>query len=72
MRRVLGTSGIEVSAVEMGCWAIGGVTSNGRTLTQGALAWIWGKGEVTVPIPGFKTTVQVRENAGAMAFGPSR
>ena len=46
------------------------LTSNGRTLTQGALAWIWGKSDVTVPIPGFKTTAQVRENAGAMAFGP--
>ena len=25
MKRVLGKSGIEVSAVGMGCWAIGGV-----------------------------------------------
>ena len=46
------------------------LTSNGRTLAQGALAWIWGKSEATVPIPGFKTTAQVQENAGAMAFGP--
>ncbi|MBI5961705.1 MAG: aldo/keto reductase, partial [Chloroflexi bacterium] len=31
------------------------LTSGGRTLTQGALAWIWGRSEKTIPIPGFKT-----------------
>ncbi|MBN1799761.1 MAG: aldo/keto reductase [Spirochaetales bacterium] len=46
------------------------LTSNGRTLAQGALAWIWAKSEKTVPIPGFKTLKQVEENAGAMEFGP--
>jgi len=46
------------------------LTSNGRSLTQGALAWIWGKSEVTIPIPGFKTVAQVEENCKAMAFGP--
>ena len=46
------------------------LTSGGRTLAQGALAWIWAKSPVTVPIPGFKTVRQVEENAGAMAFGP--
>jgi aryl-alcohol dehydrogenase-like predicted oxidoreductase len=46
------------------------LTSNGRTLAQGALAWIWGKGCSTIPIPGFKTTKQVEENAKAMEFGP--
>jgi aryl-alcohol dehydrogenase-like predicted oxidoreductase len=44
--------------------------SNGRTLAQGALAWIWGASPLTVPIPGFKTVEQVQENAGAMEFGP--
>jgi aryl-alcohol dehydrogenase-like predicted oxidoreductase len=44
--------------------------SNGRTLTQGALAWIWAKSEKTIPIPGFKTVKQVEENAAAMEFGP--
>ena len=48
----------------------GVLTSDGSTLAQGALAWIWGRSDVTVPIPGFKTTAHVRENAGAMAFGP--
>ena len=46
------------------------LTSNGRTLVQGALAWIWGKSEKTVPIPGFKTVKQVVENSKAMEFGP--
>jgi aryl-alcohol dehydrogenase-like predicted oxidoreductase len=46
------------------------LTSEGRTLTQGALAWIWGRSTRTIPIPGFKTVAQVQENAGAMQFGP--
>ena len=44
--------------------------SDGRTLAQGALAWIWARSDRTIPIPGFKTVAQVEENAGAMAFGP--
>jgi aryl-alcohol dehydrogenase-like predicted oxidoreductase len=46
------------------------LTSNGRTLTQGALAWIWGRGENTVSIPGIRTVAQAAENAKAMQFGP--
>jgi len=46
------------------------LTSGGRTLAQGALAWIWARSERTVPIPGFKTVAQVEENVGAMGFGP--
>lgn len=46
------------------------LTSNGRTLTQGALAWIWGRSQKTIPIPGFKTVKQVEENCKAMDFGP--
>lgn len=46
------------------------LTSQGRTLVQGALAWIWAKREYTIPIPGFKTVEQVVENARAMEFGP--
>ena len=44
--------------------------SEGRSVVQGALAWLWAKSEATIPIPGFKTAKQVEENAGAMAFGP--
>jgi aryl-alcohol dehydrogenase-like predicted oxidoreductase len=46
------------------------LTSGGRTLAQGALAWIWGRSPNTVPIPGFRTVAQVVENAKAMEFGP--
>jgi aryl-alcohol dehydrogenase-like predicted oxidoreductase len=46
------------------------LTSNGRTLAQGALAWIWARSPVTIPIPGFKTVKQVEENCAAMRFGP--
>ena len=46
------------------------LTSNGRTLVQGALAWIWARSEKTIPIPGFKTVAQVEENAKAMQLGP--
>jgi len=46
------------------------LTSNGRTLVQGALAWIWARGEKTIPIPGFRNVAQVEENAKAIQFGP--
>jgi len=46
------------------------LSSNGRTLVQGALAWIWGRSPRTVPIPGIKTAAQAEENAGAMQHGP--
>jgi aryl-alcohol dehydrogenase-like predicted oxidoreductase len=45
-------------------------TSGGRTMAQGALAYIWALDERMVPIPGFKTVQQVEDNAGAMSFGP--
>jgi aryl-alcohol dehydrogenase-like predicted oxidoreductase len=31
------------------------LTSNGRTVAQGALAWVWARSERTIPIPGFRT-----------------
>lgn len=46
------------------------LTSDGRTLVQGALAWIWARSEKTIPIPGFKTVAQVEENTKAMELGP--
>jgi aryl-alcohol dehydrogenase-like predicted oxidoreductase len=46
------------------------LASDGRTMVQGALGWIWARSERTIPIPGFKTVAQVEENAGAMAHGP--
>lgn len=46
------------------------LTGDGRSLVQGALAWLWGRSEYTIPIPGFKTVKQVEENARAMQYGP--
>ena len=46
------------------------LTANGRTLAQGALAWLWARSPNLIPIPGARTVEQVRENANAMHFGP--
>lgn len=46
------------------------LTSEGRTLAQGALAWLWARSPHTVPIPGFRSVAQAEENAGALAYGP--
>jgi aryl-alcohol dehydrogenase-like predicted oxidoreductase len=40
-----------------------------RTLAQIALAWIWTRSEQTIPIPGFKTVAQVKENIQSTEFG---
>lgn len=46
------------------------LTVGGRTMAQGALAYIWALDTNMIPIPGFKTVEQATQNAGAMAFGP--
>jgi aryl-alcohol dehydrogenase-like predicted oxidoreductase len=46
------------------------LTSDRRTLAQGALGWILARSERTIPIPGFKFAAQVEENVGALRFGP--
>ncbi|MFD8966705.1 aldo/keto reductase [Streptomyces sp. NPDC059568] len=46
------------------------LTSDGRTLAQGALAWLWARSPHTVPIPGFRSVTQATENAAARAYGP--
>lgn len=46
------------------------LTSDGRTLAQGALGWLWARSGRTIPIPGFKTVQQVEENVAAIRFGP--
>jgi hypothetical protein len=43
--------------------------ADGRTLAQGALAWIWARSQLAVPIPGFKNEAQVQENVAAAGFG---
>ena len=40
-----------------------------RTQAQIALAWLWTRSVRTIPIPGFKTVAQVKENIQAMEFG---
>ena len=46
------------------------LTSEGRTLAQGALAWLWARSQQTLPIPGFKSIAQVEENCAALHRGP--
>ena len=46
------------------------LTARGHTLAQASLAYIWALDERMVPIPGFKTVQQVKENAGALELGP--
>ncbi|GGM61846.1 hypothetical protein GCM10011608_53730 [Micromonospora sonchi] len=74
--RVLGRSGIEVSAIGLGCWAKrvdrvrAALTADGRTLAQGSLGWLLARSPRTVPIPGFRTVAQVEENLATLALGP--
>ena len=44
--------------------------NDGRTLVQGALAWLWARTPNSLPIPGFRTEAQVRDLAGALHKGP--
>ncbi len=46
------------------------LTSGGRTLAQGALAWLWARSDRTIPIPGIRTVAQAEQNCGALEFGP--
>jgi aryl-alcohol dehydrogenase-like predicted oxidoreductase len=46
------------------------LTSGGRTLVQGALAYVWARSERAVALPGVRTAAQARELVGALARGP--
>ena len=46
------------------------LTSDGRTLAQAALGWIWAEHKNLIPIPGFKNISQVTENAKSLELGP--
>ncbi len=46
------------------------LTSDGRTLVQGALGWLWGKSENNIPIPGARTEDQMHGILGSLDFGP--
>lgn len=45
------------------------LTTDGRTLTQGAICWLWSKGDMNLPVPGARTVEQIEGLAGALAFG---
>jgi len=44
--------------------------SGGRTLVQGALAWLWAKSPDNIALPGARTVKQVEGLAAAIALGP--
>ena len=44
--------------------------SDGRTLTQGALAWAMAQSDRAIPLPGARTIEQAQENAGTLEKGP--
>lgn len=46
------------------------LTSDGRSLAQAALGWLWARSRQTIPIPGFKTVQQIEDNVGALRRGP--
>lgn len=46
------------------------LTSNGRTLAQGALCWIYARSPKTIAIPGSRTVSQLEENLASLDFGP--
>jgi aryl-alcohol dehydrogenase-like predicted oxidoreductase len=46
------------------------LTTDGRTLVQGALAYVWARSPRAVALPGVRTVAQAKEQAGALAFGP--
>jgi aryl-alcohol dehydrogenase-like predicted oxidoreductase len=44
--------------------------TGGRTLVQGALAYVWARSHRAVALGGIRTPAQAREQAGALAHGP--
>lgn len=46
------------------------LTIGGRTLAQGALSWILARSPNALPVPGFKTEAQIRDNLGTLSKGP--
>jgi len=44
--------------------------SDGRSMVQGALGWLWAKGDKNIPIPGARTEEQMEGLVAALAHGP--
>ena len=45
------------------------LTTDGRSLAQGAIGWLWAKDVANFPIPGVRTVEQIQDLSGALAFG---
>jgi len=46
------------------------ITSDGRSVVQGAIGWLWSRSEVNIPIAGFRTKEQALDCIGALEYGP--
>lgn len=46
------------------------LATGGRSPAQGALSWILARSPNALPVPGFKTEAQVRDNLGTLEKGP--
>jgi len=46
------------------------LTTDGGSLVQGSLRYLWGLDDLLIPIPGVRTPAQAAENVGALALGP--
>lgn len=45
------------------------LTTGGRSLAQGAIGWLWAKGDMILPVPGARTVEQIEGLAEALALG---
>lgn len=46
------------------------LTTDGRTLAQGCLSYLWALDPAIIPLPGARTVAQAQENAAALTYGP--
>ena len=46
------------------------LTSDGRSLAQGALGWCLAKSDRAIPLPGCRTVAQAKDNFGVLDYGP--
>jgi len=49
---------------------LGGPPPGRRASTARSYSWIWARSTVTIPLTGFRAVDHVRENAGALEYGP--
>jgi len=45
------------------------LTTDGRSLVQGAIGWLWAKGDMNIPIPGARTVEQIEGIGESLSFG---